>query len=264
MDEEQNVFETRPPRRGYAGGAVVALAVAIGATVWAYVEYVGAARVSLLALALAAVCFGVAFTILLAFRSAFAFSTVQAPRPTPTPTEAPVDFGVGARRGFVALLGTAAASLVAIVLLPLRSLGGAPRPTLHATAWRRGVRLLTVDGAPLRPQDLAPGSATPVVASTAPDDANSIAVLVRLRGSPTPRAYSRICTHSGCAVSMFRRAESQLVCPCHYSVFDAANGGEILSGPVSQALPELPLTVDADGFLVADGDFDRPIGPRCG
>jgi ubiquinol-cytochrome c reductase iron-sulfur subunit len=89
-----------------------------------------------------------------------------------------------------------------------------------------------------------------------------VATLVRLRDDL--RAYSRICTHAGCAVCVFRARESELVCPCHYSVFDAANGGAIVSGPASRPLPELPLGLDADGYLVAEGDFEGPIGPRGG
>jgi hypothetical protein len=136
-------------------------------------------------------------------------STPTSPQTVP---EESVCTATAPRRGFLALAGGAAMSVLAIALLPLRSLGGAPRPTLHATKWRRGVRLVTaLGGAPLRLEDLTPGSATPVVPADASGDVNSIAVLVRLRRSSDLRAYSRICTYSGCAVSVFRSEESELV-----------------------------------------------------
>jgi nitrite reductase/ring-hydroxylating ferredoxin subunit len=262
MSEEQRVLETRPPRRAYAIGAAVAVLVTVGSSVWAYLQYAFDPRPSLLALALTGVLWGMAGTVLLAFRASFPFQTMQGRRPHLPPREPPVDLGVRAR--FVALVATAGASLLAIVLLPLRSCGTWPSATLRATAWRRGVRLLLPDGTPLRPTDPAPGSATAVVPASSPDDANSYAVLVRLRGSGEVRAFSRICTHAGCAVCIFRREQSELECPCHHSVFDAADGGRIVSGPASKPLPELPLSVDADGYLVAEGDFDGPVGPLSG
>jgi ubiquinol-cytochrome c reductase iron-sulfur subunit len=260
----EHVLATQPPNRRCALGAVASVALALGSTAWAYVEYLGNARASLLALALAGTFFGAAGTVLLGFRATFYFESVQARRPRPPPAEAPINLVGGARRGFFALLFGAGASALGITLLPLRSLGSSPPRALRATSWRRGVRLVTVEGTPLRPADLALGSTTPVVPDGAHDDGNSIAVLVRLRNSADVRAYSRICTHAGCAVSVFRSKESQLVCPCHYSVFDAAAGGRILSGPASGPLPELPLGVDTEGFLVAEGDFNRRIGPRGG
>jgi Rieske Fe-S protein len=259
---EPHVVESRPPRRALGLGASLGVVVAVGCAVWAYVEYAGRADASRLSLALAGVFFGMAAAVLLGFRAAFTFCIVTAPRPLPPPPGAPIDVLEG-RRGLVALLGAAASALVAVVLLPLRSLGGRPGSTLHATAWRRGVRLLTLDGVPLRHDDVPAGSATPVVPATSPGDTNSIAVLVRLRGSNELRAYSRICTHAGCAVCLFRADRGQLVCPCHRSTYDARDG-RIVRGPASRPLPRLPLAVDGQGLLVADGDFDRPIGPRTG
>lgn len=264
MDEGELVLASRAPARGFRVGAIASTAAAIGAAVWAYLEYAGRARTPLLALALAAVCFAIAATILYSFRSAYAFETVQGPRPRPPPAEDPVDLGLRQRRSAFAFIGAAVTSLVALVLLPLRSLGTSPGPTLRRTAWRRGVRLVTPEGAPIRAGEIPDGGVAIVVPSGAPDDPHSVATLVRLRGSGELRAYSRICTHAGCAVSVFRSGEGQLVCPCHYSTFDAAAGGKVLTGPASRALPELPIAVDDEGLLVATGDFMGPIGPRLG
>jgi ubiquinol-cytochrome c reductase iron-sulfur subunit len=264
MHAGEHVLARRSPRRAFAVGASVALLVAVGSAGWAFVEYAGAARAPLLSLALAGVCFGVAFTVLFAFRATFAFETLQAPRPASTERGAPIQFEGSHRRRFLALVGGATASVASVGLLPLRSLGTSQRRVLRATAWRRGVRVVTPEGTPLRVADLEPGSAMAVVPSVAPLDANSVATLIRLRAATELRAYSRICTHAGCAVCVFRARESQLVCPCHYSVFDASNGGRVLRGPASKSLPELPVGVDADGFIVAEGDFEGPIGPRGG
>jgi ubiquinol-cytochrome c reductase iron-sulfur subunit len=81
-------------------------------------------------------------------------------------------------------------------------------------------------------------------------------------------AYSKICTHAGCAIALYRKPtfapvepRAALVCPCHYSTFDVANGGEVLFGPAGRALPQLPLFVDQSGELRAAGNFSGPVGP---
>lgn len=265
MGADERLWETRAPRPRLLVASAAAVTVAVCAAVWAYLEYAMGARTSHLALALATILFAVAVTILTAFRGTFAFRSFQGPRPLPPRSDEPVELVPrSSRRSFAALLVGAASSLLAVVLLPLRSLGSRPRDVLHATAWRRGVRLLTQDGRPLRISDVTPGSATPVVPASSRDDGNSAAILVRLRDSGELRAYSRICTHAGCSVCVFRAERSLLVCPCHHSTFDASAGGRVVSGPASQPLPELPLHVDDDGLLVAGGDFDRPIGPLVG
>jgi ubiquinol-cytochrome c reductase iron-sulfur subunit len=52
-----------------------------------------------------------------------------------------------------------------------------------------------------------------------------------------------------------------LVCPCHYSTFDVADGGNVLFGPAGRALPQLPLMIDRRGRLRAGGNFSGPVGP---
>jgi ubiquinol-cytochrome c reductase iron-sulfur subunit len=74
-------------------------------------------------------------------------------------------------------------------------------------------------------------------------------------------AYSRLCTHAGCPVGLFNADDLTLLCPCHQSTFDAAQHGQPTFGPAARPLPQLPLAIDADGFLVATGDFSEPVGP---
>ena len=74
-------------------------------------------------------------------------------------------------------------------------------------------------------------------------------------------AYSKICTHVGCPISLWERQTHHLLCPCHQSTFDLGNSGVVVFGPAARALPQLPITVNEDGYLVARGDFTVPVGP---
>lgn len=74
-------------------------------------------------------------------------------------------------------------------------------------------------------------------------------------------AYSKICTHVGCPISLNERTTHHLLCPCHQSTFDLANSGKVVFGPAGRPLPQLPLEVDDEGYLVASSDFDEPVGP---
>jgi ubiquinol-cytochrome c reductase iron-sulfur subunit len=81
-------------------------------------------------------------------------------------------------------------------------------------------------------------------------------------------AFSQICTHAGCAITLFRYPVDEqtskppaLVCPCHYSTFDVRRGARPVFGPAVRPLAQLPLAVDADGFLVADGPLAGSVGP---
>ncbi|WP_336086031.1 cytochrome bc1 complex Rieske iron-sulfur subunit [Nocardia sp. SSK8] len=74
-------------------------------------------------------------------------------------------------------------------------------------------------------------------------------------------AYSKICTHLGCPTSLFEQQTNRILCPCHQSQFSATEWGKPVFGPAARALPQLPITVNAEGFLVANGDFIEPLGP---
>ena len=152
------------------------------------------------------------------------------------------------------------------LIVPLRSLGPAPGSTLFHTKWRRGLRLMRSDGRPIRVDDVNVDSAVTVFPETAIGDAQSQATLIRLPngiGQSTDGyiAYSRVCTHAGCPVALYRASQHQLMCPCHQSVFDVLARGKVLSGPADHALPELPIEIGRDGYVRAAGDFPVPVGP---
>ena len=73
--------------------------------------------------------------------------------------------------------------------------------------------------------------------------------------------YSKICTHVGCPISLNERTTHHLLCPCHQSTFDLADSGKVVFGPAARALPQLPLMVDSEGYLVAQSGFTEPVGP---
>jgi ubiquinol-cytochrome c reductase iron-sulfur subunit len=74
-------------------------------------------------------------------------------------------------------------------------------------------------------------------------------------------AYSKICTHVGCPVGLYRETTHDLLCPCHQSTFDVLDGARPVSGPATRSLPQLPLAVDEAGYLIAQRDYTEPVGP---
>jgi quinol---cytochrome c reductase iron-sulfur subunit len=169
-------------------------------------------------------------------------------------------------RLLLALLGASVASFVAALAVPFRSLGPAPDSTLFHTRWRRGEALAREDGRVLHVDDLNVDSTLTVFPQSALGDAQSAATLVRLPADAAGTAsgyvaYSRLCTHAGCPVALYRAAARQLLCPCHQSVFDVVADGAVLAGPADHALPRLPIEVGSDGILRATGDFPEPVGP---
>jgi ubiquinol-cytochrome c reductase iron-sulfur subunit len=185
----------------------------------------------------------------------------------------------GRRRFLLKLLGGVGASLGLALTAPLLSLGpifsrGA-RNDLFVTPWRRGVRLATPEGVQLRPQDVDVDQLVTVFPAGSDNPADAQAVLIGTRPGqldpadlPRPEgvvdglvAYSKICTHAGCPVGLYRAAVGELLCPCHQSTFDVNDGARVLSGPTGRPLPQLPIGTDVEGFLVALDDFTAPVGP---
>jgi ubiquinol-cytochrome c reductase iron-sulfur subunit len=184
------------------------------------------------------------------------------------------------------LLATAPLALAPLVLL--RDLGPLPQTDLRTTVWRKGLRAVTLGGVrPLRPADIStPGSMVTVIPEGYQDDDNALAkagvILIKFAPDelhiPTIYdgktqlygmnwtvdnivAYSKICTHVGCPVALYEQTTHHILCPCHQSTFDAANGANVIFGPAARALPQLPLMVDSDGYLAAASDFTQPVGP---
>lgn len=171
------------------------------------------------------------------------------------------------RRWLVRLLYGAAGAFGLAALFPLGSLGPQPDSKLFHTRWRRGIRLQRADGALVRPEDLNVESIVTVFPEGSIGDSQSMTVLLRLPdgvGQNTLNgmvAFSKMCTHAGCPVALYRSADQRLICPCHQSAFDATNNAQVISGPADHALPRLPLQISADGYVEAAGDFPYPVGP---
>jgi ubiquinol-cytochrome c reductase iron-sulfur subunit len=187
------------------------------------------------------------------------------------------------KRLLLGAAGAAGTALGAALLAPLASFGPwLDTESLYDSPWRRGLRLVDDGGHPFRADDIEEGSfytAYPEGASH--EELGSPLVVVRVSPSTLrlPRArrrwapggivaYSKICTHAGCAIALYRKptfppAEPgpALVCPCHYSTFDPATGGTVEYGPAGRPLPQLPLLVDSRRYLRAAGNFSGPVGP---
>lgn len=187
------------------------------------------------------------------------------------------------RRGLIAgAAGAAGAALGGALIVPLGSLGPFEQGESYGELpWRDGVRLVDDLGEPIAADLLAQGAFTTAFPEGADKrELASPVVVIRLgeglddldaeQRAIAPRgilAFSKICTHAGCAVSLYRaplfpeRApEPALVCPCHYSTFDVRRGGKVIFGPAGRALPQLPLRIDA-GVLVAAGPLSDKPGP---
>jgi ubiquinol-cytochrome c reductase iron-sulfur subunit len=176
------------------------------------------------------------------------------------------------RRRLVKLAGGGAlATLGLAALTPVASLGPAlDTSALAKTPWRRGRRLVDESGKPIAAADIE----AETFYTAYPEGADreligSPLVVVRIGpGNAGIVAYSKICTHAGCAIALYRKPtfpDTQpgpaLVCPCHYSSFDPADDGKVIFGPAGRPLPKLPLEIDGDGNVRAAGNFSGPPGP---
>ena len=179
------------------------------------------------------------------------------------------------RRSFlIKMLTVALGALGIAALFPIRSLGPKPGRSLFRTAWRAGTRVVTEGGQPITASDVPVGGVVTVFPEGHLQAADAQTLLIRMnpdelvaipgRESWSPEgyvAYSKICTHAGCPVGLYEQATGRLFCPCHQSVFDARDGAKPTAGPATRPLPQLPLSVDGEGFLRAQGDFPEPVGP---
>jgi ubiquinol-cytochrome c reductase iron-sulfur subunit len=164
---------------------------------------------------------------------------------------------------------------------------------LEETEWKTAPgeppkRLVTQDGIPVRLGDVASGGLLTVFPGKLKEGsqdeyekpelqtkADSTVILIRLRAGQELKAqkgredwtydnhvaYSKICTHAGCPVSLYEQQTHHLLCPCHQSVFDVTDGARPIFGPAARPLPQLAINVDSEGYFVARGDFSEPVGP---
>ena len=171
-------------------------------------------------------------------------------------------------------LTAALGALGLAALFPLRSLGPRPGRSLERTSWRSGRRVVTSDGRVVRADDVPEGGLVTAYPEGATEAADSQVVLVRVDPSllrPTAGredwaphgilAFSKVCTHAGCPVGLYEAQSHRLLCPCHQSLFEVADGARPTFGPATRSLPQLPLAVDDEGYLVARADFSDPVGP---
>jgi ubiquinol-cytochrome c reductase iron-sulfur subunit len=178
------------------------------------------------------------------------------------------------RRALIRLVVAAGGALGLAALFPIRSLGPSPGNELQRTAWRKGLRLVDDAGRPVRPDTVQVGGILTVFPEGAGQAGDSQVVLIRVEpGQNRPRkgretwapqgnlAYSKICPHVGCPVGLYEEQSHELICPCHQSTFDVLDGARPVFGPATRSLPQLAISVNPDGFLVADGDFTEPVGP---
>ena len=168
-------------------------------------------------------------------------------------------------------------------LLLLRDLGPLPGNSLSTTSWKAGTRLVTDPGdRPIKPEDLEVGAVAQVLPAMLPgqesrslnDIGKDAVLLIRLRPEEFNLdaerlswthegiiAFSKICSHMGCAVALYEQQTKHLLCPCHQSTFDVTRAAKVLFGPAARPLPQLALALDSEGYLVAKQPFTEPVGP---
>lgn len=177
-------------------------------------------------------------------------------------------------------LGLSLGLLALPPLVVLRDLGPLPEKKLRTTPWEKDSPLLNAEsGEPVKLGDLDIGSFTtvvpkPVEQMTPEEYATAPVLLIRMEpglNKPLPGretwayqdhvAYSKICTHVGCPVGLYEKQSHKLLCPCHQSTFLVPDGCRVVFGPAARSLPQLPITVNADGEFIATAAFDEPVGP---
>jgi ubiquinol-cytochrome c reductase iron-sulfur subunit len=190
------------------------------------------------------------------------------------------DFNVGEyeleRRSLLTKLLIGAVSAMGLAaVVPFTALGPRPGDNFTKTKWRKGLRLVDEQNQPIKADSLNVDAVVTVFPDGDVGDELAQTLLIRLepgrnqpvagRESWTPRdliAYSKVCTHVGCPVGLYEAQSGELLCPCHQSTFVVYDGAQPVFGPAATPLPQLPLAIDADGYVVADGDFSSPPGPE--
>jgi ubiquinol-cytochrome c reductase iron-sulfur subunit len=186
-----------------------------------------------------------------------------------------------ARRPFLGkVLGGVGALFGIAILFPLASLGPRPKTTAGVSGWAKNDRLVDFDGRAIQPSDILANGILTVFPQSDPSAPQGSTLLINLGSAsnefkvPQGRqgwtvsgpggtivAFSKICTHAGCPVGLYNSIAHQLVCPCHQSTFDVLSDCKPVFGPAPRSLPQLPLAVDAEGYLISPTGYTVPVGP---
>ncbi len=190
--------------------------------------------------------------------------------------------GLGRRSLIKRSLGAALGLSALSPILLLRDLGPLPGPEQKMTNWKSGTYLVTDPGdRRIKASDLEVGSVAQVMPEFADpkdrhldDIAKDALLLIRLRPAEFNLdpdrlamthegiiAFSKICSHMGCAVALYEQTTKHLLCPCHQSTFDVTRAAKVIFGPAARPLPQLDITVDDEGYLIARKPFSEPVGP---
>ncbi len=190
--------------------------------------------------------------------------------------------GLGRRPLIKASLAGAAALAGLPAVIMLRDLGPLPGNSLNETNWKSGTKLVTDPGdRPIKASDLEVGAVSQVLPELLPgqkrtleDIGKDAVLLIRLRPAEFQLdaerlswthegiiAFSKICSHMGCAVALYEQTTKHLLCPCHQSTFDVTRAAKVIFGPSARPLPQLAITVDGDGNLIAKQPFSEAVGP---
>jgi ubiquinol-cytochrome c reductase iron-sulfur subunit len=191
--------------------------------------------------------------------------------------------GLGRRKLIRNSMLGALAPLGLLAIIPLRDLGPLPGAKLTGTAWKAGKRVISDPaGHPIKAADVPIGGVVHILPEGIEkmehrlnEEAKATAILIRLAPEDLTRqradrkgwdvsgivAYSKVCTHVGCPVGLYEQQTHHLLCPCHQSTFDVERNCAVIFGPAARPLPQLKLTTDSEGYLVAAQDFDEPVGP---
>ena len=190
--------------------------------------------------------------------------------------------GLGRRSLIKKSLGAALGLSALSPLLLLRDLGPLPKKEFEKTTWKSGTYLVTDPGnRRIKASDLEVGAVAQVLPEIEDpehrmlsDIGKDAVLLIRLR--PTEFnlepaklamthdgiiAFSKICSHMGCAVALYEQQTKHLLCPCHQSTFDVTRAAKVIFGPAARPLPQLNITVDGEGYLIAREPFSEPVGP---
>ena len=190
--------------------------------------------------------------------------------------------GLGRRSLIKRSLGAALGLSALSPLILLRDLGPLPGKELEKTTWKSGTYLVTDPGnRRIKASDLEVGAVAQVLPEIADpehrklsDIAKDAVLLIRLRPQEFNLeadrlamthdgiiAFSKICSHMGCAVALYEQQTKHLLCPCHQSTFDVTRAAKVIFGPSARPLPQLDITIDQEGYLLARQPFSEPVGP---